>query len=49
LRRSITEYGVFVDIGAPVQGLIHVSEIEGKNAKDKYGKILLKAGDTVSV
>ena len=49
LVRSVTEYGVFIDMGGDIQGLLHVSEMEVGIGKDKYGKVLLKTGDSVKV
>jgi len=45
---SVTEFGAFVDVGGPVNGLLHVKQMRGA-AVNKYGKILLKPQDKVEV
>jgi small subunit ribosomal protein S1 len=44
---SVREYGAFVDLGAGVQGLLHVSEMGWSRVTDPSS--IVKAGDTITV
>lgn len=47
LVTDITDFGLFVDIGADQEGLVHISQIADQFRKD--GKISLKSGDHLPV
>lgn len=47
LVTDITDFGLFVDIGADQEGLVHISQVDNQFRKD--GKISLKSGDHLTV
>jgi len=44
---NVTNFGAFVDVGVQQDGLVHISELPGKSAKDPQAAV--KVGDLVKV